>query len=312
MTDRQYHQNEAENDHGANAPESVDMLSPLTVGSNIGELQRQYQSQYRSTHEQYQSSQRSPMAPDHTEKEAVLVGHDSTGLHIVPSEHKAEYPETVTTASPQIKPITKESATPAIPETKNHSLPADRDGDGGIKKKDHRKILGFSRKVFIPLAVALVIIIAAAIGGGVGGAVASRKSDNGASSSTTSSSSSTVPSSTSSTPTSSTSSTTSASATATIHFLNNQTWPKGDTFAFQGFSRDNFTGVASDIVTGDGGKEFGVDFKFDLHSYEGKVGWHCREVKKDQASGPVPRIKVWCDDTQSEAISDERGCDTPK
>jgi hypothetical protein len=187
MADGQYHHNAAENDHGVNDPEPVDMLSPMTVGSNIErELQNQYQWQYQSAHEQYHSSQRSHMTPDDTEKEAVLVGHDSAGLHAVPSEHNAEYPETTTTGSPPINSITKEGATPVIPETEHHSLPAGRDGEGGINKKEDRKILGFNRKVFISLAVALVITIAAAIGGGVGGAVASRKSDNSAASSTSS------------------------------------------------------------------------------------------------------------------------------
>lgn len=191
MADRQYHQYEPERDHGAHAPEAVDMMSPMTPGSNIErELQKQYQSQNQSPHGQYQPSLRSPMTPDDTEKEAVF--HEDDGLHVVPSEHAAQYPETATTASPPTPSIAKDSIpTPVLPDAKpeDHSIPPGRDAglEPVVKKPEEKKIFGIRRKIFIPLAVVLVLIIAAAIGGGVGGAVASRNSNGKSDSSTTSS-----------------------------------------------------------------------------------------------------------------------------
>ena len=89
----------------------------------------------------------------------------------------------------------------------------------------------------------------------------------------------------------------------------------GNGFAFQGFSRDNFSGAYTDIVR----KEKGTDFEFDIHSYawrplltscclsfcnnataEGYVGYWCNERNQTSASASFSRIYVWCGNDHSE------------
>jgi hypothetical protein len=130
-----------------------------------------------------------------------------------------------------------------------------------------------------------------------------------------------------STTASATSTTSSAAPTQTVRFLNNQTWPNAYDFAFQGYSRENFTGAATEILTGDGGSSMGKDFQFDLHSYiwiqsisnccvnfcanstkQGYLGYRCTPVKKNESSVAVARAFVWCDDTHTDAMAEKKGC----
>lgn len=187
-----YHRQNFERDHGADAPEAVNFMSPMTPGTNIeSELQKQYQVSHDGIG-------RTPILASDTEKEAVLVGHDSYGMHVVPLEHKADYPETATVAETATVVSPQSPWTPSTDYTKRamsdagkESLPATRDEEngGGGKKDADNKIFGMSRKLFLILVVVLIIVVAAAIGGGVGGAVAasSKSKSDAAAASTTSS-----------------------------------------------------------------------------------------------------------------------------
>ncbi|KAK8920346.1 hypothetical protein H634G_02489 [Metarhizium anisopliae BRIP 53293] len=296
----------ASNDHDdpdAHAPEAVGMLSPITPQSNLeNELQAKYQSARSS------ERQPPPPRPADSEKEVVNLEHDSALKHVVPLELTSEYPETATVTSPRTTDadtLKARSTSDAAPE----ALPP---GGQGRPSKGPR-ILGMSKKAFLILVAVTIIVVAAAVGGGVGGAVASSKKPDA----TPASASSSTPAAT----------TSGAAPSQTVQFLSNQTWPQGYAFAFQGFSRPNFTGAATRILTGDGGASAAGDFDFDVHSYVwvpnignccvnfcanatrlGYIGYRCTPVRKNESSEAVARAFVWCDDTHSDAIAEAKGC----
>ncbi|GJN67950.1 hypothetical protein PCL_05319 [Purpureocillium lilacinum] len=320
-------------DRDADAPEVAQVSSPLTAVSNLeGEWQRQYQ--------WTRDAERPPLPSGDTAKEAF--NHDADAKYVVPLELKSEYPETATSiTSPQTTavPWTPDSERlqpvlshgPRSPGSMHSSiaggpppvLPPAGSGVGGedMNEKKGGTILGMSRKAFLILIVVVIIIVAAAVGGGVGGAVASKSKSDAAPVTTSSSlpTSSAPPSTTSSAPTS-TSATPTASPTPDVRFLNNETWPKGGIHAFQGFSRENFTGSSTEIFTDEGGH----DFQFDLHSYvwvpninnccaslcanstkQGWLGYRCELTKRLEASDPIARVFVWC--SQNHTIEYARG-----
>ncbi|KAG8417558.1 hypothetical protein J3458_005054 [Metarhizium acridum] len=312
MASRNPFENNDHRDPDAHAPEAVDMLSPMTPLSNLeSELQTKYQSARSS------ERQPPPQRPADSEKEVVSLEHDSALKHVVPLELTSEYPETATVVTPPT-PRTMDADTlkvRSMSDAAPEALPPG--GEGGGANKDQR-ILGMSRKAFLILIAVVIIIVAAAVGGGVGGAVASTKKSD-ATPATSSSSSST--------PTSSTATTSGAAPSQTVQFLNNQTWPQGYDFAFQGYSRPNFTGAATQILTGDGGANTGRDFDFDVHSYiwvpnignccvnfcanstkQGYIGYKCTPLRKNESSEAVARAFVWCDNTHSDAIAESKGC----
>lgn len=163
-------------------------------------------------------------------------------------------------------------------------------GDGSLGSREinsqkavaEPRICGFRRKpFFLVLAVAL-IVVAAAVGGGVGGGIAAARARG----ETTSD----MPGSPDSSPS----------------FLNNETGPIG--FAFQGFSGVNYTGKATKLFREEGFFDLGIDclsyvwlpnttdccvtFCADQHN---AAGYICQARKREQASGPFPRIYIWCD-----------------
>ncbi|KAK4085853.1 hypothetical protein VFPBJ_10723 [Purpureocillium lilacinum] len=322
------HEGGPNHDRDANAPEVMQLSSPAT---NVPSLEREWQSQYQQT----RAAEHPPLPTGDTAKEAVINTDDK---YVVPMEVKAEYPETATATatSPQMSvPWTPDSEhmqhvnsdviSPNTPHEARGVAPDPPPPGSDAEKEEPKakgKILGMSRKAFLILIVVLIIIIAAAVGGGVGGAVASsNKSKSDAA--TTSSSSSAVPSSTP------TPSTTSSSATATSTseplptLLTNQTWPAGPIHAFQGFSRNNYTGQPTKVVTTEGG----TDFSFDIHSYiwipninnccvnfcanstkQGYIGYRCPATNQTDASESVARVFIWCQDSRSDKIAKDKGC----
>ncbi|UNI20887.1 hypothetical protein JDV02_006936 [Purpureocillium takamizusanense] len=325
-------------DRDADAPEVAQVASPLTAVSNLeGEWQRQYQ--------WTRDAERPPLPSGDTAKEAF--NQDADAKYVVPLELKGEYPETATSIT---SPGTTTTAVPWTPDSErlqpvlSHGgfgspgslhgsvtggppppmLPPGGSGATGGEFNENKdgKILGMSRKAFLILVVVIIIIVAAAVGGGVGGAVASKSKSDAAPVTTSSSlptSSAPSPSTTSSAPTS-TSATPSASPTPDVRFLNNETWPKGGVHAFQGFSRENFTGSSTEIFTEEGGH----DFQFDLHSYvwvpninnccaslcanstkQGWLGYRCELTKRLESSDPIARVFVWC--SQNHTIEYARG-----
>ncbi|KAK2616906.1 hypothetical protein QQS21_000284 [Conoideocrella luteorostrata] len=319
MTSYPYQHSNNERDHGDHAPEAVDMLSPMTPLTNLeSELQSKYQSSHHAEHAH------SPVAS--TDKEVVTLEHENALKHVVPMELNSAYPETTTTTSPRTPSTATAQHAKSLSDDAPEALPAPN-GGGGQKKK---KILGMNRTVFLVLVVVIVVIIAAGVGGGVGGAVASSKKSDATPATTSgiSSSSSALPPSSSSNPTpSSTKSTSTASPSQTVSFLNNQTWPEGYDYAFQGWSRANFTGAATKIASGDGGKNVGTDFEFDLHSYiwipnignccvnfctnstsQSWLGYRCNKTNRTEASDPVARAFFWCDNNHTEATARAKGC----
>ncbi|KAJ6437129.1 glucooligosaccharide oxidase protein [Purpureocillium lavendulum] len=321
-------------DRDAEAPEVAQVSSPLTAISNLeGEWQRQYQ--------WTRDAERPPMPSGDTAKEAF--NNEPDAKYVVPLELKSEYPETATSiTSPQTTavPWTPDSErlqpvlsnAPRSPGSLHSSITGGHGGGGGgspvfpppvhggaaggePNEKKNGKILGMSRKAFIILIVVVIIIVAAAVGGGVGGAVASKSKSDAAPVTTSSSvpSSTPPPSTTSSAPTS-TSANPSASATPNVKFLNNETWPQGYVHAFQGFSRANYSGSATEIFTDEGAH----DFQFDLHSYvwmpnignccaslcangtkQGWLGYRCEPTKRLDASDPIARVFVWCNNNHT-------------
>lgn len=285
------------------APEAVNRLSPVASRSNIeGELQKREYSLARGY------SQRVPIDHD-TEKEVVAVAQERMGMeaHIVsPVE-----PATATSPRTLWRQETEDFPTPGVDDTGKEAM--DRRTHNG-PTSDRRRILGMKRNVFIVVMTILVLlIVAGAIGGGVGGSLANKsqeptKTSNNSGTSTTTGSASSY-------------------TTPAVSFLNNETWPKGGILAFQGFARFNFTGMATQIVTGDGGKDFAVDFPYDLHSYvwipnnnnccinfctnstkAGKIGYLCNPKMQHKTSQPLSRVFIWCSDVQNDETSDAKGC----
>ncbi|KAJ6445299.1 hypothetical protein O9K51_00058 [Purpureocillium lavendulum] len=320
-----------DHDRDANAPEVAQLTSPSTA---VPSFEREWQSQYQQT----RAAENPPLPSGDTAKEAYNL--DGDAKYVVPMEVKAEYPETVTgtptatATSPQMsvpwtpdsvrmQPIPSGAVSPDKPHHDGNSLaqtPQPGPDPEKEETKDKQKILGMSRKAFLILIVVLIIVIAAAVGGGVGGAVASSnksKADAATPTSSSSPSSTTAPSSTTS------SATTTSSSEPLPTLLTNETWPKGPKYAFQGFSRSNYTGQPTKIVTSEGG----TDFSFDLHSYiwipninnccvnfcanstkEGYIGYRCTEYNQTESSDPIARAFVWCQDKRSDEISKEKGC----
>jgi len=113
---------------------------------------------------------------------------------------------------------------------------------------------------------------------------------------------------TTSTPTTTTPMTTSgvsSSPSPSVTFLNNQTGVLG--FAFQGFSSYNYTGSHTTIYREQGFFNLGLDclsyvwlpngtdccLTFCLNTTTAS-GWRCQPRYQTQASGPFPRIYIWC------------------
>ena len=105
--------------------------------------------------------------------------------------------------------------------------------------------------------------------------------------------------------------------------LTNQTWTAGSIHSFQGFSRNNYTGQPTKVVTTEGG----TDFSFDIHSYiwipninnccvnfcanstkEGYIGYRCQATNQTDASESVARAFIWCQDSRSDKIAKDKGC----
>ncbi|KAK2611991.1 hypothetical protein QQS21_001956 [Conoideocrella luteorostrata] len=283
-----------------NLPEVVEVSSPVALTNMEAEYQRRY--------------------AQHDEGESTEKLKDSAKV-VVPSEHSAgdQYPQTAVSTTMVVPwDATTVGATTTKSEGGNEKALAD-EASGGPPKD--RKIMGMRRRPFFILLAVVVVIVVAAVGGGVGGAVAATRNNtnnnnnnNHSDAAATSSMSSVTPTQTAS----QASSTTSSSATATPTFLNNQTTSSGNGFKFQGFSRDNYTGAATTVITEEGG----TDFEFDIHSYvwlprltsccisfcknatkAGMTGWWCNERYQKQSSESFPRLFVWCGGERTDAAA---------
>ncbi|KAG5989544.1 hypothetical protein E4U43_004478 [Claviceps pusilla] len=97
--------------------------------------------------------------------------------------------------------------------------------------------------------------------------------------------------------------------------------------ALQGFARPYFNGVASRIYVGDGSKAFAVNFPFDVYSFAWVPSLHrccvnlcsngtqtglqsfvCAQKNERVTTSAVARMVVWCDETQTAAVANARGC----
>ncbi|KAG5951205.1 hypothetical protein E4U53_003562 [Claviceps sorghi] len=240
----------------------------------------------------------------------------------------------------------------AISDNSGGEEDTNRDRDGAqsahpSSTNEKGKIMGMRRHVFWAVMTILgLLVVIAAVAGGLGSSLASKADDSAStlpSANDTSSTSSAPTHSISGTPTTSTSSTPTLTRTALTssidtptptpagktEFLHNQTWPRTDLLAFQGFSRPGFSGMASRIYVGDGSKAFAANFMFDVHSFAwvpnfhnccvnlcsnatltGRVALLCGQAPKKEAvtPGTVTRAVVWCDDGQDGGASKDRGC----
>ncbi|POR31035.1 Uncharacterized protein TPAR_08757 [Tolypocladium paradoxum] len=280
-------------DRDAHAPELALDSSPTAVTN----LEAEYKSQYLETRD----AEHPPIPNDDTAKE--VLHFDESAKIVVPSEldSHGQYPQTATSTN---QFVARDTATVG-----DHADQRSAAGGSPAPPPPLKKILGMNRKAFFIL-LAVLVIIAAAVGGGVGGAVASTKSkSDNASPATTGASSSTSTSAVSTSTTSRATSSTTRSSAPKPTFLNNQTGPATNSFAFQGFSQNDYLGNATAIIRDEGG----TDFDIDIRSYvwmpnvtscclsfcnnataAGMTGWWCDKRYQKNSTNTFTRIFVWC------------------
>ncbi|PNY26148.1 Uncharacterized protein TCAP_03906 [Tolypocladium capitatum] len=270
-------------DRDADAPELAPDLSPTAITNFEAEYKRQYL--------ELRAAEHPPTPSDDIAKE-VLHFDDSAKI-VVPSEldSNGQYPQTVTSTNPSVP----WDATTVGDHTDQHSAAEGQPSPPPPPPPPQNKILGMKRNVFFILLAVLLIIIAAAVGAGVGSAVASKKSKSDSAAPATSTTTSSAPEPT---------------------FLNNRTGPATNSFAFQGFSQNEYLGHATAIVHDEGG----TDFNFRIHSYvwmpnltscclsfcnnataAGETGWWCNERFQKNSTSTFTRIFVWCGEPHNDA-----------
>ncbi|KFG78636.1 hypothetical protein MANI_002826 [Metarhizium anisopliae] len=278
-------------DHDANAPEVVELMSPLDANSVQGLHYGQQRFQdHTSAHYTHQNTNSEDNGGNATDKE------------VVPAEYA--------TCQNLESAIAPAGNTPSV--SPHQPWQAQRAADAPLPPLPNKgeRILGLKRGVFFILLGLLLAVVVAAVVGGVAGGVISSKSKSSSDANTAS-----TPVPTPSTPTaSSTASSASASATPSATFLYNETsFDQG--FAFQGFSRNKFSGAYTPIVRD---KEGGTDFDFDIHSYdwvakitnccvsfcnnatrEGWMGYTCDSRHREAAEESFARAFIWCSDNHT-------------
>ncbi|KAK4097718.1 hypothetical protein N658DRAFT_433387 [Parathielavia hyrcaniae] len=185
----------------------------------------------------------------------------------------------------------------------------------GSEPEPEKRICGCSKRLFIIIAVVVgLVIVGAAVGGGVGGSMAARQASE-----TASTTGATGAAATPTTPPSSTS----GAPTPTITSLVDQTDPAMfQTYMFQAWEGNNFTGQSSEILWEEGYYDLGFNATSYIWAQEvisccisfcndekWAVGFLCDARRRNATSDPAgfPRLAIWCGDRNNVYLQEKCG-----
>ncbi|KAK4119057.1 hypothetical protein N657DRAFT_684741 [Parathielavia appendiculata] len=230
---------------------------------------------------------------------APKLPHEEPSMgHIGQDPYQQPWPET----DPTVSAISPNSSVPW------QSFPSGGDDQQtcvGSEPEREKRICGCSKRLFIIIAVIVgLVIVGAAVGGGVGGSMAARQASETASASGTGATGAAVGTTTAT----ATASSTSSAPSPTITSLLDQTDPAMfQTFMFQAWQGNNFTGQRTDILWEEGYYNLGFNATSYIWVQEvvkccltfcadetNDLGWYCDARRRNATDDPAgfPRLAI--------------------